>query len=101
MEVELTVSDYLDMVNWWQSLPPGIRELVRHYPPGSKWQLRNQGVASLAQTNGIPIRSGDYFCPENFTSEGQIEMRLVSGETGQPLSVTCIVRQRDLIPAGN
>lgn len=99
MTVELTIGDYLSMAEWYATLPPAIKELVRRFPPGSKWKIRGGWPGRLPAL--LPLREGDYFCPENFLGNEKIQMRLISGASGEPLAATCIVRPMDLIPAGN
>ena len=98
-DIELTIQDYLEMCEWWQSLPPAIRELVRRFPPGSKWHIRRQ--QQMHSIGGFPVQHTDWFVPESFTGTGCIRVRQISGDSGSPLAMVHTVRPVDLVPAGS
>lgn len=97
VHAELLIGDYLSMCDWYGSLPPMLRNLAYHFPPGSKWRLRGR----VSPMSAIQIREGDYWCPESFNGTGSINLRLISGATGHPLALTYIARPKDLIPASS
>ena len=87
-QLELTIGDFLDFVQWYNSMPAPVQKLMAQFPPGTRWRLPHQErIATLGQR---VIKSGDWWSPTGFT-EDRVEMRLVSGESGQPLACSLLL----------
>lgn len=59
--LDITIGEYLHLVQWFMRLPVNIQDLVTRFPPGSEWQR-------LGDT------TGDWYVPESFNGDGTLRM---------------------------
>lgn len=89
MEVELTIGDYLNLMQWWQSLPPRIQDLAAQFAPGSQWRFLPLSVYAQMYPRTI-------LQPIGITKEGKVRMQMFKGSKQCGVRV---VAHDDVIPA--
>ena len=87
--LELTVGDYLDMVDWYTHLPVTVQEMFTRFPPGTVWRVRTHALSD--------IHDNDWFMPEGFRPDGTLDMAWFS-QAGLLLGHVLGVKATDLIP---
>jgi len=93
---EMTIEEYLDLVGWYEGLPPHIQVLVEKFHPLSAWQFKASFIV-FPVVGEVPVNHGDWFAPREFADDGTLVMAHFD-RRGTLLQTARGIRPRHLTP---